>query len=184
MKKAEALHDHLHTATLRVARFHILFVALYVVQTIVFHASKLVTPEVLMWRWLAAAGLFTVAVLVWLVAKNRHLPASAYQAAIGAVIVADLAFAAFNVYIQRGYASNSAILFLIPIIVAAVFISRSALFATALLAIAVYSTTVISYFVLNFNEGYMSEMYSEIALNSGIFLLTAGLLWVTMHKRA
>lgn len=184
MKKPDSLHDHFHTATLRVARFHLLFVALYVIQTVVFHASKVITPEVVLWRWLAAGGLFVVSVIAWLIAKNRHLPASAYQATIGAVIIADMAFAAFNVYIQRGYASKSVILFVIPIIVAATLINRSALFATALLAIAVYSTTVISYFVLNFNEGYMSEMYGEIALHSGVFLLTAGLLWSTMHKRS
>lgn len=183
MAKPQDLTQHLHTSAVRVARFHMLFVALYTVQTVVFHASKVITPEVVLWRWQAAGALFVVTVGAWLAAKNRHLSAGAYRFIIGAIIVADIAFAAFNVYIQRGYASKSVLLFIIPIVVAAVLVNRTALFATALLAIAVYTTTVISYFVLNFNEGYMSEMYGEIILYSGIFLLTAGLLWTTMHKR-
>lgn len=176
------LVDHLHSASLRVARFHLLYVLLYVVQTIVFHASKVITPELLLQRWVAVACLAVVTIAVWLLARSRQASSLVYRWAISAVIIADIAFAAFNVYTQRGYASKSVFLFVIPIIVAAVLINRSALFATAMLAIATYTTTVIMYFVTNFNEGYMSEMYAEIGFYSGLFLLVAGLLWATMHK--
>lgn len=174
--------DHLHAATLRVTRFQFVYVLLFVVQTIVFHASKVITPELLLKRWYAAAGLAVVTTAVWLLARTKHTAGSIYHWAIGSLIVADIAFAAFNVYTQRGYASKSVFLFVIPIVLASVLISRSALFATALLAIIAYSTTVIAYFVRNFNEGYMSEMYAEIGFYSGLFIVIAGLLWATMHK--
>lgn len=181
MKKI-AIANHLHSAARKIAMLHIFFAVLYSLQTIVFHATKLITPEVIWWRWLAACTLLIVATCVWMLARKRHLPTNLYQSFLWIIICADLLFAAFNVYIQRGYASNSVILFMIPIVVAAAFASRSALMGTALLASSTYAATTVSYFQLNFNEGYLSEMYAEIALNSGIFVLTAALLWVSTHK--
>lgn len=174
--------DHLHAATLRVAKFHFVYVLLFVAQTIVFHATKVITPELLLQRWIAVSGLAIVTILVWLLSRARSTTTGAYRIAISALIVADIAFAAFNVYTQRGYASKSVFLFLVPIVVAVVLLNRSALIATAALSIAVYTTTVIMYFVNNFNEGYMSEMYAEIGFYSGLFLVVAGLLWATVHR--
>jgi hypothetical protein len=174
--------DHLHAATLRVSKFHFVYVLLYVAQTIVFHASKVITPELLLKRWVAVSGLALVTIFVWLLARTRTTTTGAYRVAISALIAADIAFAAFNVYTQRGYASKSVFLFLIPIIVAVVLVNRSALFATAATSIAVYSTITVMYFVNNFNEGYMSEMYAEIGFYSGLFLIVAGLLWASLHK--
>ncbi len=176
--------DHLHTATLRISKFHFVYVLLFVAQTIVFHASKVITPELLLKRWVAVSGLVIVAILVWLLARSRPATTTAYHAAVGLLIAADIAFAAFNVYTQRGYASKSVFLFLIPIVVAVVLLNRSVLFATAALCVAVYSTTTIMYFVKNFNEGYMSEMYAELGFYSGLFLVVAGLLWATVHKHS
>lgn len=99
------------------------------------------------------------------------------------IIVADIAFATFNVYTQRGYASKAVLLYIIPIVVATALAKRSSILATALLVIAAYTTTAISYFVLNFNEGYMAELYGEIGFYSGVFLLIATLLWSTSHKK-
>lgn len=181
-KKRDAMTEHLHAATLRIAKFHFVLVALYIIQTVVFHASKVITPQLLMQRWIAATGLTVATILVWLIGRTKHLSNEVYRAALIGIILADTVFAAFNVYTQRGYASKSVLLFLIPIIVAAAFLNRTALFGTALLAAAVYTSTVISYFVLNFNEGYMAEMYAEIALYSGIFIATAYLLWAVIHR--
>lgn len=174
--------DHLHAATLRVSKFHFVYVLLFVAQTVVFHASKVITPELLLQRWVAVSGLAVVTILVWLLSRARPATAGTYRIAISLLIAADIAFAAFNVYTQRGYASKSVFLFLIPIVVAVVFLNRSVLFATAALSIAAYSTVTVMYFVNNFNEGYMSEMYAELGFYSGLFLLVAGLLWATLHK--
>jgi hypothetical protein len=175
--------DHLKTGALRVARLHFVIVLLFAAQTIIYHASKLITPELLLKRWVAAALLLTATVLVWLLAKQRFAKANMYSAALWLIITADLAFAAFNIYTQRGYASKAVFLFVVPILVSALFARRSAIFATAFLAIATYTTTAISYFVLNFNEGYMAELYGEVIFYSALFLAIAALLWSTSHKQ-
>lgn len=184
MKKHTVVLDHLHAATLRVSKFHIVFALLFIAQTIVFHASKVITPELLLKRWVAVSILAAIAIGVWLLARSKPSSAAVYRSAIGLIIIADIAFAAFNVYTQRGYASKSVFLFLIPIIVAAVLLNRSVLYAVAGLCAAVYSSTVVMYFVNNFNEGYMSEMYAEIGLYSGLFIVVAALLWATIHKHS
>jgi hypothetical protein len=173
----------LKSRAVRVAHFHFALVLLFSIQTIVYHASQVITPELLMKRWFATAGLLVVATILWYFAKNKVTGIGGFQAIIYALIIADIAFAAFNVYTQRGYASKSVVLFVIPIFVAAVLARRSALFATALLSIAAYTTTAITYFVKNFNEGYMAELYGEIGFYSALYLLLAALLWTLVRKQ-
>ena len=175
--------EHLRTSSIRVSKFHFAYVLLFFIQTVVYHASKVITPDLLLKRWVAGAALLAISVLAWLVARHRSTVSTGYQLAISGLILADIAFAAFNVYTQRGYASKSVLLFVVPIIVATTLVNRSALVATAIISVAVYSTTAISYFVLNFNEGYMAELYGEIGFYSALLLMSAGLLWTTIHKR-
>lgn len=181
-KNTNSVLDHLHAAALRVSKLHFVYVLLYIAQTIVFHASKIITPELLLKRWFAVSCLAIITVAVWLTSRSRKTTIGAYQTAVGAIIIADIAFAAFNVYTQRGYASKSVLLFLIPIVVASILINRSVLFATAVVCIAAYTTASVMYFVNNFNEGYMSELYAEIGFYSGLFLVTAALLWSAIHR--
>lgn len=173
----------LKSRAVRVARFHFALVLLFSVQTIVYHASRVITPDLLLKRWSATAALLVIATILWYFAKNKVTSLSGFKAIIYALIIADIAFASFNVYTQRGYASKSVVLFVIPIFIAAVLTSRSALFATALLSIAAYSTTAVMYFVLNFNEGYLSELYGEVGFYSTLYLLLAVLLWTLVRKQ-
>jgi hypothetical protein len=177
------LVNGLKPRAVRVAHFHFALVLLFSVQTIVYHTSKVITPDLLMKRWIATAGLLVVATLVWYFSKTKLTSIGTYRALIYTLILADIAFAAFNVYTQRGYASKSVALFIIPIFLAAVLVSRSALFAAALLSVAAYTTTAIMYFTLNFNEGYSAELYGEIGFYSALFLLLAGLLWTIIRKQ-
>lgn len=182
MAKRNDILDHLHAATLHISKFHFVYVLLFTAQTIAYHASKVITPELLMRRWVATASLLVITTLFWYFARNRATSIGGYKALIYIMILADIAFASFNVYTQRGYASKAVLLFVIPILIAGVLASRSALFATALLAIAAYTTTAIMYFTLNFNEGYMAELYGEIGFYSAIFLGVATLLWTLVRK--
>jgi hypothetical protein len=169
--------------SVRIARFHFVLVLLFAVQTIVYHASKVITPELLLKRWVASAALLAVATILWYFAKNKITSLGGFKAIIYALIIADIAFASFNVYTQRGYASKSVVLFVVPIFVASALASRSALFATALLSVAAYTTAAIMYFVNNFNEGYMAELYGEIAFYSALYLSLAALLWTLIRKQ-
>lgn len=183
MKKSDVA-NHLHVSAVRSAKFNFAYAGLFALQTVVFHASKLITPELLLKRWSAAALLLVTTAIAWLLAKGHRAGTANAQIALSLIILADIAFAVFNIYTQRGYASKSVLLFIIPIVIAASFMNRAALFTTAIISIAAYTTTAVAYFVLNFNEGYMSEMYAEIGFYSAIFLLLAGLLWsLTRHRR-
>jgi hypothetical protein len=175
--------NSLKSRSVRIARFHFALVLLFAVQTVVYHASKVITPDLLLKRWVAVAALLVVATILWYFAKNRVTSTGGFKAIIYALIIADIAFASFNVYTQRGYASKSVVLFVIPIFIAAALVSRSALYATALLSVAAYTTTAIMYFVNNFNEGYMAELYGEIAFYSALYLLLAALLWTLIRKQ-
>jgi hypothetical protein len=182
MVKTDAV-TNLKSRSVRIARFHFALVLLFAIQTIIYHASKVVTPDLLMKRWIATASLLVVATILWYFAKNKVTSLGGFKVIIYALIITDIAFASFNVYTQRGYASKSVVLFVIPIFVAAVLASRSALYATALLSIAAYTTTDIMYFTLNFNEGYMAELYGEIGFYSALYLLLAALLWTLVRKQ-
>lgn len=173
----------LKTKSVRIARLHFLIVLIYATQTIVYHATRVITPELLFKRWVATAGLLIVATILWYTAKNKVTNYSGFKYVIYLLILADIAFASFNVLTQRGYASKSVVLFFIPIIVASALATRSAIYATAILSIAAYTTTAVYYFVANFNEGYLSELYGEIGLYSGLMLLCASLLWSVVRRR-
>lgn len=162
----------------RIAKLHLLFALIYVAQIIVFDASKLIIPEVVLKRWIAVSLLAAVAAGVYYFAKTRPLPSLKLGAWI--LITADLAFAAFNVYTQRGMASRAVLLFLIPIIVAGVLKSKTALFTTAVLGVVAYTLSAVAYFVNYFNEGYKVELYGEIFFYSATLLFASGLVWLVV----
>ncbi len=160
---------------IRLCHVHFALVAAFVVQIIVYDSSKLITPHVVLQRWLVTSGLLAVTGTVWYLAHAKGHKITLQKWLVLALIAADMAVAAFNVYTQRGMASRAVLLFIIPILVSAVLYSRAALFATAVLAVAVYSTTCVKYFVDFFNEGYKVELYGEVAFYSATFLVIATL---------
>lgn len=173
----------LHSNVVKVARLNFLYVLLLAAQTVIYDAWKLIAPEAVLNRWIATAGLLSVTVIVWYLAKNKITSTNAYKLLIFALIFADIAIASFNVYSQRGMASRAVLLYVVPILISATLLSRSALFATATLCVAAYTSTAISYFVLNFNEGYKIELYGEVGFYSVLFFILAGILWTAVRKK-
>lgn len=171
----------LRPRVLSIARIHFVFVFSYFSQILIFSAWNVITPTVIMHRWFMAAALLTVNIFVWYIAKNKVTSTVTYKKLIFLLVFADISMASFNVYAQRGMASKAVALYAIPIVVSAILASRSALIATALLCIIAYTTTTVSYFVLNFNEGYKVELYTEIAFYSVSFIILALLLWAVVR---
>lgn len=174
----------LQASIVSVSRVHFAFVLLAALQIMIYDAWKLVTPEYVLWRWVAVVLLLVVVTAVWYLAKvvsSQSL--TLYTGFVFVLIVADITFASFSVYMQRGMASRAVALYAIPIIVSTILLSRAALFATALLCIAAYVLTAVSYFVLNFNEGYKIELYGEVGFYSALFLLLAALLWAVIRPK-
>lgn len=157
-------------------KLHFLLVLILIGQTILYDASQLIAPEAVLQRWVAISGLLSVNGIIWYLVKSKSGHIVLYKFLLLMMIIADIAFASFSVYTQRGMASKAVLLFVIPIIIAGLLRSRSALFAAAILCIAAYSLTAVSYFVLNFNEGYKVELYGEVGFYSLLLLLVAALL--------
>lgn len=177
MKKAADQVNHLRLSVVRLARIHFWFVGLFAAQITVYDAWDLVTPDVVLKRWIMAALLLVTTVVVWYLARGQTGGLALYKRLVFGLVVVDIAAASFNVYTQRGMAARAVMLYSVPILVSAVLRSRSALFATAVLCIAAYVLTAVSYFVLNFNEGYKIELYGEVGFYSVLFLILASLIW-------
>jgi hypothetical protein len=176
VKAKVTFSNWLHVGLQRVVVLHFLLLIGYALQVIIYDASKVITAEVVLWRWLAVAGLLTVSAGIWYLAHNSNNDIATYKRLTFMLITADIVFASFNVYTQRGMASRAVALYAFAITSAAILLSRAAIFTAALLSAAAYIVTAVSYFTLHFNEGYKAELYGEVIFYSfGLFIL-AGLL--------
>lgn len=168
--------DWLRVGLIRVAHAHFLLLAAYSAAIVAFDAWRVIVPEVVMQRWLAAGALLAAVAVVWYLAHNRNNDIATYKRLVFALVLSDIAFAAFNVYIQRGMASKAVFLFAFPIAVAAVLLSRAAIYTAAALSAAAYMAAAILYFTLNFNEGYKTELYGEVGFYVAAFFALAAVL--------
>jgi hypothetical protein len=182
MQKSKS-SNWLHESVWRISRLHFLFVFLLITQTVIYDVWKLITPQAVLNRWIACALLLTVTVIVWYFARTQVRSPLISKLLVFTLVLADIAIATFNIYAQRGMASRAVMLFAVPIIVSAVLMSRSAIFATAALSVAAYTTTALAYFVLNFNEGYKIELYGEVGFYSVMFFVLAGLLSIVVQLK-
>lgn len=173
----------LRRSVLHVSQVHLLYVLVLAAQVIIYDSWKLLTPEAVMGRWIVTAGLFVVTTAVWFLAKSKPLGATAYRNLIILLVLADIFVASYAVYTQRGMASRGVFLYAIPIITSTVLLSRSAILATTALCVAAYTSTAISYFVLNFNEGYKIELYGEVGFYSFMMLVVGLLLWAIVRTK-
>lgn len=180
-KSKITLSNWLNVSLQRIAVFHFLFLIGYTLQIMIYDASKVITPEVVLWRWLAVTSLFVVTAGVWYLAHNQRNTVATYKRLTFLLIGVDIVFASFNVYTQRGMASRAVALYMLAIASAAVLLSRAALFTAAIMSAAAYAVTAVTYFTLNFNEGYKSELYGEVIFYSFTFIVLAGLLSVLVR---
>jgi len=160
-----------------------MLVALYLIQLILFDASKLVAPDIVKQRWVCVAAFVVACAIIAYLVKINPKKVKFHKILIFALITVDIAFAAFNVYISRGMASRAVMLFVVPLMVAALLMSLSALLLTATVCAAVYIATAVSYFVNNFNEGYKVELYGEVGFYAAMFFVVAYLLWAVVKNR-
>ncbi|HEY5550049.1 MAG TPA: hypothetical protein VIK37_02530 [Candidatus Saccharimonadales bacterium] len=177
-KKTKTLSHWLQTTAVRVTRVHFVYIGAYILATIVFDSWNLYTHEAVTQLWTAAGVLLVINAVLWLSARQNYANKSLYVFNILALVLADIAFAAYNVYWQQGLASKSVMLFAVPIVTAAVLRSRNILLSTTTLCAAVYSTVAVRYFFENYGQGYRVELWGTIGLYSTVFFIIALLLMV------
>lgn len=183
MPKKQSLSNWLQTHVVSTARVHFAYAVVYIFAIVVFDAWNLITPDNIIERWMVAAALLIVTSLVWYAAQTSHKSELYYKGLAYLLIGIDLFVATYGVYSQRGIASKSVVLYVIPIIVSAVLLSRVAIFAVTTISVALYSAACVKYFYLNQGQAYKVELYGEIAFFSGILFIVAALLWALIKTR-
>jgi hypothetical protein len=181
MPKSNSAHT-LKNSLNKVTKIHFIFAGLLAAQVVIYDASKLITPEIVLKRWQIIAGFLAITTAVWYLAKARLDHKVGYTALTGILILTDILLASIFVYDTRGMASRAVLLFTVAIATAAILKNKAALFATAALCVAAYTTSAITYFVVNFNEGYKVELYGEIGFYSAMFFVLAGLIWAVSKQ--
>jgi len=182
-KKTQSYKDWLQKSAVRVGRVHFVLVLIYVTIVILYDAFGLITDDILLQRWIMASATLAVSAALWYIARSRSSHSRFYASLIWSFIILDIIFASFNVYTQRGMASRAVFLYVLPIIVSSLFLSRAAVYMSATLAAAAYSLTAVWYYVANPSEGYRIELYGEVGFYSALFFIVAALLWDIMRSK-
>lgn len=179
---ARKQHNGIRSSFVRIAKFHVIIAMFFGLQIIAYDAAKLITPEVVLKRWVITGLLILAGTVCWYLARlnDSH---TVIRNLAWFLISVDMVVASFSVYTQRGMASRAVFLFILPILVAGTLHRWGMIYLTAIIAVITYTTTAIAYFVLNFNEGYKIELYGEIFFYSALLLASAGMVWALVRQK-
>jgi hypothetical protein len=183
MVKAKTLTNWLQATAVRITRIHFLLIGAYIASIIIFDSWNLFTHIEIGNRWTAAGILLAINTICWFVARIKYPSSVVYITLIMTIVLADIIFAAMNVYWERGLASKAVGLFAIPIVTAATIRSRSALLATASLCTAAYSTSAVRYYNLHYGESFRVELYGYVGFYCAMFFILSALLMVIISPQ-
>jgi hypothetical protein len=181
MKQNKKPEVDIRHVLLRISRVHFFYIAAYTLAIIIFDSWNLLAHEAVTQRWLLAALLLSINTVIWYLCRLRLQNQNVYRVLLWILLTADILFAAYNVYWQRGMASKSVMLFAIPIISAGLSRSRSLLIAISSLSVAAYTLTAVKYFNDNYGQGFRVELYGEITLYSLVFFIIAYLMMISFR---
>jgi hypothetical protein len=171
----------LQTTAVRVTRIHFVFVAFYLLSVVIFDTWNLYTHEATSQLWTAGGILLGVTALLWFISRLNSKNYWFYIAIVLVMIVADIIFASYLVWWQRGLYSKAIMLYTVPIVSAATLRSRSLLLATTTLCAAAYSTVSVRYFFAYYGLGYRVELWGTIGFFSAMLFVLALLLMIIIR---
>lgn len=180
-KKISSASGWLQTTTVRITRFHFVYVAAFLAQTIIFDTWNLYTHQAVAQLWTAGGLLLAINVLVWFAARMNKPNYWYYITVLLILIAVDIIFASYIVWWQRGLYSKAVVLYLVPIISAAATRSRSILLTTTTLSVAAYSTISVRYFFQNYGLGYRVELWGTVGFFSAMLFVLTFLLLVIIR---
>lgn len=163
----------------RLAKIQFSLVAIYSIYIIIFDSGNVLTREAVYHRWVMAAVLLVVFTLFWVSTKKASVKVC--FALLIASVLAQIAFAGFSVYWERGMASMSTILFALPIVTMSLSGSRTYTMGTALLAATAYIVACTKYFYDFFNEGYRVQLYGQMFFFAAVLLLIGWAAAIVAH---
>lgn len=170
--------------SLSASRLGFAFIAIYGLTNGIYQAWKLLAPEVIRERWLITIGLFALNIVLWQLGRRPGLAGIYYRTILWLQALMYVALSAYSIYSERGMASNSIILFVIPIAIIALERRRSSLALVTVLSCATYGATAIKYFFNYPSEGYKVELYGGIVFYVGVLMVISYLLWLLGKSKA
>lgn len=176
----------IHTSSItQVCRTLYFFIGFYALSIIIFDAGNLITREVVVDRWTLVSLLLLVNTIIWFLAsrKKSHTKSTYHGILTGVLAVALLVFAGNMTYWERGMASTSTILYILPLLVVATLKNRHALLATATLAAGTYAFSAVRYFNDFFNEGFRIQLWGSLLLYMGTIFVSAWILMIVANLR-
>lgn len=179
---AKQKHITLRPSLSRVSRIHLFIAILLAVQLIIYDAGKLVTPEIVLKRWIGI-GILAIVSAIALFLSQISSSDSTLKKTLWVLICTDIALASWSIYLERGMASRAVFLYVIPIISSAILLRKSAIYLTGLLSAVAYILTTNAYFVNYFNEGYKLELYGEVLGYSALLLFVSALTWSVIKSK-
>lgn len=182
-KQKLAESKRLQKASLNTSRLGFVFIAIYAATVLIYKLWKLVTPNILQQKLFVIIIMTMVTLSIWWFSRIRKLAPSTYKVLIFLQALMYIIVAGYNIYTERGMASNSIILFVIPLTVVALAFNGKSLLATALISSAVYAGVAIKYFMNFPSEGYKVELYGGIVFYTSIIYLISAMLWLLIRSR-
>lgn len=183
MPQKSTLTTWLQLSSLRITRIRFIVLALFAFSTMADDAWNLIPGEVAASRWIALAVVGFINTLLWFASRNNVKSEFFYKGLLYCQIIMDILFISLLIFSQRGIASRGVMLYAVPIISAAVLLSRSAIYAAAALCASAYTVAVMRYQFLHPSEGYKIELYGQLALYGAIFFVVAALLQVVIRSK-
>jgi hypothetical protein len=183
MTKTKSISSWLQATAVRVTRVHFIYIAAYMASIIIFDSWNLFTHVEIGNRWTAAAILLIINTVCWYIARIKFSLETIYITVVILLVIADIVFAATNVYWERGLASKAVALFAVPIVTAASLRSRSTVLAAASLSTAAYSLSTIRYYNLHYGESFRVELWGYVGLFCAMFFVLALLLMVIIQPK-
>ena len=171
-----------HTTLVKVSKIHVLIGLIFVGQIILYDSGQLITPDTVLQRWIVVSFFILSSAVVWYLARLNK-SAQVIKNLTWYLILVDILVASFYVYTTRGMASRAVLLFVIPILLAAVLRRKGVIYLTSALVVIAYTLTAVAYFVINFNEGYKLELYGEIGFYSLMLIATGWIAWALVRTK-
>ena len=165
----------------QVTRTLFYFIGIFALALVIFDSGNLLTKDAVVDRWTALFIVFIVNTIAWFIGSQGTLYSKKILTFLLSLVL--LAFAGATTYWERGMASTSTILYVLPLLVMATLKNRHALLATTLLGIGTYALATVSYFNNFFNEGYRIQLWGSIILYSGSILVVTWLIMVLTGLR-
>ncbi len=182
MKIKKQKFSHLRSRTIRVARAHFLYVLIFAITIMLYDSWRLIAYEQTLQRWTLVVVMMFISTAAWYASRYQTQNDKYYKVILMVLIVLDIFVASYTVYLERGMASSSVILYSVPIIISAL-ISRAAIFATAGFCLAAYSLALFKYFYLEpAGEGIRVQLYGSLFLYGSSFFILAAILYIVRTR--